>query len=302
LLGAAIAIPQAQAAFSLDGGTNFAVLYVGQGAQTLSINNGPGPGNEAVNGNIGVANTGKIQLSGPLTINGNILFAAPNTGQCTPNGCVSQGNITVNGTVSYSQASPTTTLAALSTLSQNLGAEPGTALSITPGGSVNANAGTLDGSGNRVFTLTPGNTFPNGTFTITGTSSQFVVVNIPSTGGFTFNGAIALSGGITSDQVLFNFTSGNYVTNTGGDKLNFTAAGATTTGTYLDLNGDFNINSTVLNGRVFSGDALNSSIVSGGDVIAPPPPQPPLVPEPGTLALIGSALVIFGIARRRKSV
>jgi hypothetical protein len=29
---------------------------------------------------------------------------------------------------------------------------------------------------------------------------------------------------------------------------------------------------------------------------------PPLVPEPGTLALLGGALVAFGIARRRKSV
>ena len=31
------------------------------------------------------------------------------------------------------------------------------------------------------------------------------------------------------------------------------------------------------------------------------PQAPPLVPEPATLALLGSALLVFGIARRRKS-
>ncbi len=54
----ALAIAPAQAGFSLDGGTSFAVLYEGNGGNTLNINNGPDPiTHEAVNGNIGVGNT-----------------------------------------------------------------------------------------------------------------------------------------------------------------------------------------------------------------------------------------------------
>src|SRR6266436_6667408 len=56
----------------------------------------------------------------------------------------------------------------------------------------NFNNGTLNGAGNRVFNVTSVN-FPNGTFTINGSASDFVVLN--NVGGGNWHGQIVLSGG-----------------------------------------------------------------------------------------------------------
>ena len=87
-------------------------------------------------------------------------------------------------------------------LSQTLGLETGTTTTITSGGSINAGSGTLDGSGNRVFTVTS-ISFPNGTFTVNGTAADFVVLNIADgVGNNGLNGSVVLSGGIVSDRGL----------------------------------------------------------------------------------------------------
>ena len=66
----------------------------------------------------------------------------------------------------------------------------------------------LDASGNRVFTVTSIN-FPNGTFTVNNDlgGTQMVVFNIADgVGTNDLNGSIVLAGGITANQVLFNYT------------------------------------------------------------------------------------------------
>src|ERR1700720_1797893 len=67
------------AAFNLGGGENYALLFEGVGGNTLQVTN------VTVNGNVGVATTGKMTDSGPSTINGGVNFSAANTGQFSNN-------------------------------------------------------------------------------------------------------------------------------------------------------------------------------------------------------------------------
>ena len=160
---------------------------------------------------------------------------------------------------------------------------------------INASSGILDGGGNRVFSTASVNLNNATTLTINGSASDYVVVNVTDNNP-AFNGKIVLTGGITSDQVLFNMFGGNYVTHTGGPTLTISANGQTTTGIFLDPNGGMQMNNTVLNGRFFGGDVQNQQIVSGASIFAP-------IPEPAsaTVLILGAALGVLQIRRARRS-
>ena len=83
----AIVVPQAaRAGFVLGDAANFAVLYEGNGGNTLNFNN------STITGNIGIGGTGKMAVSGPGTITGNIEFYAASSSQ------FSGGGVTITGT------------------------------------------------------------------------------------------------------------------------------------------------------------------------------------------------------------
>ena len=304
LLTTFLAPRTAHAGFVLGAGgdaTNFAILYEGNAGKTLNFNN------SSITGNIGIGGTGQWAdaggCAGQCMVNGIVEFSAANMGgnQFKSSAGTTYTPALVSGVNPlYNQTHVQDDLTSLNSLSQSLGGESGTATDIASMGSINASSGTLDLSGNRVFTATVNSNFTQGTtFTINGSASDYVVINVPTTGGHNFNGSFVLSGGITSDHVLINLTAGNYATLSGGDSLAFATNGHTTTGTFLDPNGDISVNNSVVDGRLFGGDSSNLQFVSGAHIVAPQVPTP----EPAQTALvIGVPLAIALVFRRRKSL
>ena len=170
---------------------------------------------------------------------------------------------------------------------------PGTNLTLTSSQTILASNGILDVDGNRVFDTTSVNLNNASTLTISGSASDYVVINVTDNNP-AFNGQIVLTGGITSDHVLFNMFGGNYVTHTGGPTLTISTNGQVTTGIFLDPNGSMQMNNSVLNGRFFGGDVQNQQIVSGASINAPPP-----IPEPLSVVLWAELLAMVGIVSHR---
>jgi PEP-CTERM motif len=298
----ALAIPHAQAGFILDGAANFAVLGQFSNNQT-NFNNG------TITGDIGIGQTRQFTISNASVV-GNIRFSgAVNESGLSggpipgPGPYTVSGGGTVSGGVFANDASVTTALNTVNSLSQMLGGEAGTPLTLTSSQTINASAGMLDGSGNEVFQTNSVNLNNASVLTINGSPSDFVVVNVTDSNP-AFNGSIVLTGGITSDHVLFNMFGGDYTTHTGGPTLTISTNGQITTGVFLDPNGGMQINHSVLDGRFFGGDVVNQQIVSGADINAPTGPgTPPGVPEPATMLLVLLGAPAIGVLawRRRQA-
>jgi MYXO-CTERM domain-containing protein len=280
--------------------TQFAVLGQFSNNQT-NFNNGQ------INGDIGIGTpraftasngsvVGNIRFSGALNVSGLSGGAIPGPGPYA----VSGGG-TVSGGVFANDSTVGSAITYSNDLGQALGGNSGTALTIGSGGSVNVSAGTLgttasvDGNAlgtYRVFTVTSVN-FPNGIFTINGSSSDQVVLNISSSANF--HGQILLAGGIGTDNVIFNMVGGDYAAHTGGPTLDVQTNGLQTFATWLDPNGAMSATHTALFGRFFGGDTVNQQIVSGAFITAPPTQ----FPAPSALALLGMGALA---ARRRRGV
>ena len=275
-----------------SGALQFAVLGSAGPGKQLNYNNGN------IIGDVGVG-TGRQFTISNANLTGNLRFQGPAnyTGMGSPPGpCPNvSGGGCFSGAIIANDPVVGNALSTASSLSQSLGAEAGTSISITSGGSINASSGTLDANGNRVFSVSSVS-FPNGTFTVNGSAGDYVVLNIGSSANL--HGQILLAGGITSDHVLINMFGGNYTTGTGGPTLDVNTNGLSTFGIFLDPNGAISAVHTDIQGRLFGGATdQNIQIVSGANITAPAT----TVPEPATLSLMATGLFgLVGVRRRTR--
>ena len=278
---------QAQGQINLGEAANYGLLFEGLGGKTYTQTN------VDFTGNIGIGNNGLAALNGPGTIIGSVDFSAPDTGQRS-------GNIIPTGGVNYNVAAVTSALNTVNALNTQLGLINGTDVAITNSMTISVGTGVLaSGAGFnnvRFFDVTSYTLGNNRTLILDGDAAgDSVVLNF--TGNTNFNGQVVLMGGLTADQVIFNWKGGSG--GTGGPTLSINNQGDAAhpdnniQGIFLNPNGTISINSTRMNlGRIFGGDTANLNFTNS-TFFSP-------VAEPSALILAGVGVLLCSAMKVRR--
>ncbi len=144
-----------------------------------------------------------------------------------------------------------------------------------------------------VFDITSSGTSINGPVTIKGNGTALVILNYRGTNKLQSNQVFSLSG-VSSDQVLLNVTSTGGMQTSGG--FNFSGALAITGG------GTINLDAAGIAGRLFLNGSSTGSIQSNFALNAPANilSTGGQTPEPATVFLIGGALIAVAIGSKFK--
>ena len=238
------------------------MLYEGTGGHNLQITN------VTIYGNVGVGGTGHVQFNGPGTIGGRLDFSAANSGQYSNNNGSNVGPTSAN----YNVAAVTTALNTVNSLNSSL-AGLGNSLVINGNQTINESAGQLDtvnGVTYRVFNVTSYNEGNGNVVTINGDGSgDPVVLNFGFNSNVNLGGDVALTGGLTDDQVLWNFTSSNQNINLNNNASSYPLPLAFQ-GIILAPNDNLSMVNANFDGRIFGGDSGDMQIVSGDHINYPP--------------------------------
>jgi hypothetical protein len=205
-----------------------------------------------VTGNVGIGSDGTLNLQGSSVISG-IVYEDPIGTTVTSGGSSSSSHFpdgiqsrdlssalsdAMNASIEFKSLTPTSTIAS----------------SIALGGSTNQ---TFSAGGTLNVIDIHGSVDLEGTssFTFTGSSSDYFILNIDQSIKLGGTSSFVLSGGLTPENVIVN------VLGPAGQNGVDIESGAHGIGTFLDVNG----NATIHGGSV-SAPALTGALISGGDI------------------------------------
>jgi oligoribonuclease NrnB/cAMP/cGMP phosphodiesterase (DHH superfamily) len=246
---------------ALGAAGDYALLYEGTGGHNLSVTN------VTVNGDIGVGGTGVVQFSGPGTIAGRLDFSAANVGQLHNNNGSNVGPNSAN----YTVAAATNALNTVNSLNSSL-AGLGSSLAISGTQTINESAGqlvTVNGAAYRVFNVTSYSETDGKLVTINGDGSgNPVVLNFGFNSNVNLGGDVALTGGLSDDQVLWNFTTSGQNVSLNNNASSYPLPAAFH-GIILAPNDVISLSNANLDGRVFGGASSDMQIAGGVTINAP---------------------------------
>jgi choice-of-anchor A domain-containing protein len=260
---------------------------------------------------------GSANLSGGVTIGGNLTMTGANgTLNASSNGGSSPQNIYVTSTThvndpSYwntpkttgAPATPATPLDVYGSSTDIINASKSLS-ALTGATNISSNGGTititLTKNGMNVIDLSmlSGSTITGiNVVTAPGVTPTGLIVNVAGD-NLNFNGGSYNLGSLTDGQVLFNFGNATNISLTSlGFEGTLLAPLATVNFTSGNLNGALIANNYYGAGELHSDpftDSLPTYVPTGGTTVA--------TPEPGTVALFGTGLIVLALASRRRMV
>src|SRR5579871_2616771 len=228
--------PQAALADIVLGSAADFGFIAGPNTKSIQISNSTFNGNVATD--VGNPASNYVQFSSG-TINGNFdFFGSDNQ--------ASLGSGTLNGMINTNVSDVGFAFTPITNLSTMFAGEMGT--SFTGSGTLMATSGTLDSSGNRVFTTTAAQFLQGGTLTVNGSANDYVVIDVTGNANVQLKNQLLLTGGITDDHVFINITGT-------GQQVGGNTNGGVVNGVIVALNDKFNIDNTTIDGRIFGGDS-----------------------------------------------
>jgi Ice-binding-like len=245
-------------------GVNGAAINTGA---TVHLSSGP----LIVNGNVGSGDNGQFQADGGGHINGRLDFA--------PSATVNPGNDTFSGGLHQ---------ISFTSIEQAVQNEANFVQSLTPTQSLTSitNATTLNSTGGQnVISIAQNIHLSDGNLTLNGSASDVFIFQIKGTMELSGNSNIVLTGGLTPNNVLFDFIGAGSQFQTSGQSK--------TAGIFLAEDRAINITGGVHDSEFISGVSL--SFQSNPTVNQPQNG----VPDGGsTFLLMSVGLVVIGIVRQ----